>query len=89
VVFGDMLTAILSLFSSARQAFHTRAALQTEILNDIQRNEAEAALTRRSGCNNVALGRKWLDGVFGKHRCLAFASDRAGRVIVDPRYRRE
>ena len=25
------------------------------------------ALTRRSGCNKVALGRKWLDGVFGRH----------------------
>jgi hypothetical protein len=36
-------------------------------ISDIQEDEAEAALTRRSGCNHVALGRKWLDGVFGKH----------------------
>jgi hypothetical protein len=32
-----------------------------------QEDEAEAAQTRRSGCNNVALGRKGLDGVFRKH----------------------
>jgi hypothetical protein len=37
-------------------------------ISDIQEDEVEAALTRRSGCNNVALGRKGLDGVFGKHR---------------------
>jgi hypothetical protein len=28
-------------------------------ISDIQEDEAEAALTRRSGCNHVALGRKW------------------------------
>ena len=36
-------------------------------ISHIQEDEAEAALTWRSGCNDVALGRKWLDGVFGKH----------------------
>jgi hypothetical protein len=58
-------------------------------ISDIQEDEAEAALTRRSGYNHVASGRKGLDGVFGKHGCPAFVSDRAWCIIFDPRYRLE
>ena len=58
-------------------------------INDIQEDEAEAALTRRSVCNNVALGRKELDGVFGKHyqwsrTHLALSKDAPESRAVEP-----
>jgi hypothetical protein len=37
-------------------------------INDNQEDEAGAALTRRSECNNVTLGWKPMNGVFGMHR---------------------
>jgi hypothetical protein len=36
-------------------------------ISDIQEDESEAARARRIRCNNVALGREWLYGVFAKH----------------------
>jgi hypothetical protein len=55
---GDALSGLsLAKMLSGANAFE---------ISDIQEDEAEAGLTRRSGCN-VALGRKWPDGVFGKH----------------------
>ena len=36
-------------------------------INDIQEDETEASVVRRSECNKVKLGRKTLNGIFGKH----------------------
>jgi hypothetical protein len=52
-------------------------------INDIQEDEVEAALTRRSGCNHVALGRKGLDGVF-KAQCFGEAFGYLDRVGTPP-----
>jgi hypothetical protein len=51
-------------------------------ISEIQEDETETALTGRSECNNVTLGRKSLDGVFAKHRLSFLFASYNGALIV-------